>query len=243
MSSFDSVRDGHGRFALAVDLRQPRPEAVERGERVLDIHRRAAPDQRADIAGVAIGRTGDQPLDHGRRREHRAARPGREQLEDFLRLEAAALRRHLHAEPRDVRHDVDAGAVTHRRGMQDGVARRDRVDLGGIGMACPVEIAVREHGAFRPPGGARGVEQPSEVVAAARRHVGGVGGEQRLVVGAADGDQVLEAFGRVRRQSHRRDRARRNTRARRNAPECSRARHRAAWHWPAPPQDPACQMP
>ena len=89
------------------------------------------------LSASAIGRTVDQALDHGRRREHRDARPGVEQREDLLRLEAAAFRHHLHAEPRDMRHDVEAGAVAHRRGVQDGVARRDRIDLGGIGDGSP----------------------------------------------------------------------------------------------------------
>ncbi len=191
--------DGHRRLALPVDLRQPRPEAVERGQRILDIHRRAAPDQRADVFGVDIGRTGDQALDHGRRGEHRHARPGIEQRDNLLRLEAAAFGDDLHAEPRHVLHDVDAGAVAHRRGVQDGVARRHRIDLAAIGQTRSHEIVVREHGALRPPGGARGVEQPGQIVARACNERRRIGGKQRLVAGAADGDQVFERFGRVRR--------------------------------------------
>ena len=34
-----------------------------------------------------------------------------------------------------MRHDVEAGAVAHRRGVQDRVAGRHRIDLGGIGVA------------------------------------------------------------------------------------------------------------
>ena len=54
MSCFDSVGDRHRAFALAVDLREPRPEAVERLQRVLDIHRRAALDDGADVVGSDI---------------------------------------------------------------------------------------------------------------------------------------------------------------------------------------------
>ena len=60
MSCFDSVVMVIGALALAVDLRQPRAEAVERRQRVLDIHRRAAPDQGADVVGVGI-RPGSRP--------------------------------------------------------------------------------------------------------------------------------------------------------------------------------------
>ena len=68
-------------------------------------------------------------------------------------------------------HDVEAGAVAHRRGMQDGVARRHRIDLAAIGEARHHQIVVREHGALRPSGRAGGVEQPSEIAGVARHHV------------------------------------------------------------------------
>ena len=73
--AFRQRRNRHRRFAEAVDLREPRAKAVERGQRVLDIHRRAAPDQRADILRVRLRRTRHQALDHGRRGEHGDARP------------------------------------------------------------------------------------------------------------------------------------------------------------------------
>src|SRR5712691_21235 len=57
--------DRHRTFALAVDLRQAIAEAIDRFARILDIHRRAAPDQRADRGRIAIGAALDQALDHG----------------------------------------------------------------------------------------------------------------------------------------------------------------------------------
>ena len=54
----------------------------------------------------------------------------RNRPEDFLRLEAAGFRHDVDAAPHDVRHDVEAGAVAHRRGVQDRIAGRDRIDLG-----------------------------------------------------------------------------------------------------------------
>ena len=227
-------RDGHRRLALAVDLRQPRAETVERGERVLDIHRRAAPDQSTDVVGVRLGRAFDQPLDHGRRGEHRHALVRAKQREDLLRLEAAGFRHHLHAEPRHMRHDVEAGAVAHRRRMQDGVARRHRIDLGHVGEARGGEHAMRQHRALRPAGGAGGVEQPGEIVAGARHGIDGVGSKQRLVVAAADDDHVLERSAARAAPARRRGRARRSRRARRSDRGCSRAQRRAAWRWPAP---------
>ena len=52
--------------------------------------------------------------------------------------------RNVDAEPRDGRHHVGARAVAHRCCVQQRVARRNRVDLGGIGVARGRENAVRE---------------------------------------------------------------------------------------------------
>ena len=68
-----------------------------------------------------------------------------------------------------MRHHVEPGAVAHRRGMQDGVAGRGGIHLGQICKARLREIAMGEHRAFRAARGARGVEQPGEVVAVTRR--------------------------------------------------------------------------
>ena len=67
---------------------------------------------------------GSRPAaDHGRRREHDvAARRGK--LENFLRLEAAAFRHDVDAASHDMRQDVAAGAVRHRRGVQERIAGR-----------------------------------------------------------------------------------------------------------------------
>ena len=186
------------------------------------------------FAGSAVAPTIDQPLDHGGRGEHRHARPGGEQAEDLVRLEAAGFRHHVDAEPRHMRHHVEAGAVAHRRGVQDRVAGRDRVDLGQIGKARLRQHAMGQHRALRPAGGAGGVEQPGEIVAVARRDRHRVGGEQRVVFGAADHDQAFEACRRVRRDLGVEARRTRSTRARRNARGCSQARARAAWRSPAP---------
>src|SRR3954447_2066868 len=82
-------RDGHRALALPVDLRQPRPEAVERMKRILDIHRGAAPHDGAQILRLRAAGEIDQPLDHRGRGKHRHAAPAREQAEDLVRLEAA----------------------------------------------------------------------------------------------------------------------------------------------------------
>ena len=190
--------DGHGRFALPVNLRQTRAEAIERGERILDIHGRAAPDQRADVVGIHIGRTGDQALDHRGRGKHRHARPGIEQRDDFLRLECATLRHHLHAQPRDMLHDVNAGAMTHRRGMQDGIPRCHRIDLAAIGEARHHKIVMREHGALRASGRSGRIEQPGEIASRARHNVDRICRKQHLVFRAANCDQPLETFRRMR---------------------------------------------
>ena len=96
-------------------------------------------------------------------------------------------------------HDVEPRAVAHRRGMQNGIALRNRIDLGAIGSAGDSNITMSQHRAFRLAGRSRCVEQPGEIVARARHDVDGVGGEQQFVVGAADRDHPLQRFWRMRR--------------------------------------------
>ena len=108
-------------------------------------------------------------------------------------------RYHVDAEPRDGRHHVHPGAVAHRRGVQQRIAWRNRIDFGGISLARGGEHLMAEHGALGPAGRPGGVEQPGEIVASARPDAHRIGGEQGLVGGAADCDQALEARRRVGR--------------------------------------------
>ena len=156
--------DGHRAFALPVDLREARAEAVERAQRVLDIHRRTAPDDGADMVGAALARMLDQPLHHGGGGKHRCPRPGVDQRENLVGIEAAGFRHHVDPGAHDIGDHVEAGAVAHRRCMQQRIAGRGPVDLIDIGFRHGREIAMRQHRALRPAGGAGGVEQPGEVV-------------------------------------------------------------------------------
>jgi hypothetical protein len=88
--------------------------------------------------------------------------------------------------------------MAHRRRVQESIARRNRIDLGGISVARSREHPVREHGALGPAGGPGRVEQPGEIVALAWPRADRIGGEQGLVLGAADGDEALESRRRVR---------------------------------------------
>src|ERR1700730_9783313 len=139
-------RDRHRAFALAVDLREAIAEAVDRLQCVLDIHRRAAPNQRADRGGIAIGAVLHKALDHRGGREHRGPRPVRKQRENLFRLEGARFRHDVHAETADMRNSVEAGAMAEGCRVHDRLAGCHRIDLGGVGVARPIEIAMREHG-------------------------------------------------------------------------------------------------
>ena len=83
--------------------------------------------------------------------------------------------------------------------MQERTAGRDGIDLARIGEARRRQHAMGEHGALRPARGAGGVEQPRQIVAAARPRCDRIGGEQRFVVAAADHDQAFQRRRRVRR--------------------------------------------
>src|SRR5262249_59407581 len=46
--------NGHRALALAINLGEPRPETIKRAQRILDIHRRAAPDDRPNVVWIAV---------------------------------------------------------------------------------------------------------------------------------------------------------------------------------------------
>src|SRR5439155_5898075 len=77
----------------------------------------------------------NEPLDHGRCREHRGTGPSIEEAKDLGGFEGAGFGDDVDTEPRNVGHDVEARAVAHGCRMHDGIARRDRIDLRGVGMA------------------------------------------------------------------------------------------------------------
>src|SRR5262249_14453134 len=113
---------------LAISRAEPRPETIRRAQRILDIHRRAAPDDRSNVVWIAVAARLDEPLDHGRRREHGGAWPSVEEAKDLGGLEAAGFGDDMDTEPRHVGHDVEARAVAHGRGMHDGIDEADRSD-------------------------------------------------------------------------------------------------------------------
>ncbi len=77
----------------------------------------------------------------------------------------------------EVGNGVEAGAVRHGRGVGNGVLRRDGVHVVEIGQPHGHEVAVRDHHALGPAGGAAGVEQPGGVGGRALGH----GGQARAV--------------------------------------------------------------
>jgi hypothetical protein len=129
---------------------------------------------------------------HGGCGEHREARPIAHHREDLVRLEAARLRDHVARAGRHVRQHPQPRAMAHGGGVQDRVARHDAVEIGEIVERHDGEVAVGQHGALGPAGGAGRVEQPGEVRGRDACHRDGLA-EQLAMVGAARLDHVLQA--------------------------------------------------
>jgi len=159
--------DRHRALALAVNLRKAWAKSVDGIARVGNVHRCAAPDDGPDVLRITLRLAFDQAFDHSRCREHRTARPRIEQAKHFFSIERARLRNHMHAKPCNVRHHVQSGAMTHRRGVQQRITWRDRVDLAKIGMACGRKHTMGQHRALRSAGGARRVEEPCKIAGVA----------------------------------------------------------------------------
>ncbi len=158
------ARDRHWRFALAVDLHEHRPEYGERLLQFLDVHRSAAVDDRAQVRKRRSRPLGldAQALHHRRREERGACGMAIAQIEKFARLESGRRRNHVPRRPGDVGQDVQAGAVRHRRGVQQARMLVDGVDVGEVGDRHREQVPVRKHGAFRSAGRSAGVEKPRE---------------------------------------------------------------------------------
>ena len=183
-------RDHHGAFALAVDLHEARPHHADGPLDVGGIHRRAAVHDglEAGAIGARRLRVVDQPLDDGGRGEHRQPAQCGRQLEDLRWIEPARGRDHVTRAGHHVRDGIEAGAVRHRRRVDDRVTRIDRVHVDEVGQAHRHQVAVAQHHALGFAGGAARVEQPRQVLGGARGDRRRREREQRFVIGPGDLD-------------------------------------------------------
>jgi hypothetical protein len=85
------------------------------------------------------------------------------------------------------RQGIEPGAVRHRRRQEMRVALVEGVDVGVVALAHEDEVAVAQHRAFRPAGGARGVEEPGAVGRQARLGAKRRCARQQRVIGSGAG--------------------------------------------------------
>jgi hypothetical protein len=156
------------------------------------------------MIGGREGRVGDEPRHHRGRREERHALPGREQRAHLGRLEMAARRNDADRSLGDMRQAIAAGAVRQRRGVQHGIGRHDRIDIGEVAQRAHQQVAVREAGALGPARRAAGVEDPGEVVGAAGNEVDAVACRKPPPGRVVGNDHLLEAWAALRQRRHRR---------------------------------------
>ena len=81
-----------------------------------------------------------------------------------------------------------------RRGLDEGVAGLDMIDVGEVGHGHGHEHAVGQDRAFGPAGGAARVEQPRGIGRRGGRHVDAGAGRHRLVGEIADAYDGLEGI-------------------------------------------------
>ena len=145
--------DRHRRFALTVDLREPRAERREGRAAIGDVHRTAAEHDafRCRSRRVSDLRSGEQALHHRRRGEEKARSHARSRSQISARIETAGFGYHVDRSGEDVRHHVESRAVRQRRRMQDRVARRDRLDVAQKARAHRPQVAVRDHHSLGRP--------------------------------------------------------------------------------------------
>ncbi len=122
-----------------------------------------------------------------------------DQREHLVRLEAAARGDDLFRRRGDVRQDVHTGSVRHRRRVDDAVVLGDVVDVDEVARRHRQQVAMAEHRALRPAGGAAGVEQPGGVFGCAGRDRHRFGGGELRIVRILDRDHGAQ-LGKLRAQ-------------------------------------------
>jgi hypothetical protein len=136
-----------------------------------------------------------EPGQHRRRGEQRNARMPADHLDYVGDIE---MRQHdLMRALQHERQRIEPGAMRYRSRQQMGVALVDPLDIGVIALAHEEEVAVAQHGALRPAGRARGVEQPGAMVGGARLGQDRLGGEQRSVFGGPGRDHRMKRVDRA----------------------------------------------
>ena len=161
--------DGHGAFALAIDLHELLAHGVDGAAQVVHIHGTAAVDDGLEAVhiGTRAAHVLHQPVHHGGRRKQRQAAHVRGQLHQLGRIEPAGRGHHMARAAQHVGVVVQARAMRHGRGIDHGVAGLHVVHVGEVGHGHGQQVAVRLHHPLGPPGGARGVEQRGHVVGGA----------------------------------------------------------------------------
>ena len=158
--------DAHRRFTLAVDLHKTLAHGGDGVADIGEVHRPAAVDDGAQALAVLAAAFGgiDQPPHHRRRCEHHDIAKLPADVEHFVRIETAGFGNDVPATHTDMREMIETSAVRNRRCIQRHNVRCRRVDIGEIAQRRRHQIAMAQHHAFWPAGGAGGVEQPGEIV-------------------------------------------------------------------------------
>ena len=128
----------------------------------------------------------DHALDHGRRSKQRHLAHVLGQPEQLGGIEAMGGRHHMAGAAAHMDEVVQAGAVGHGRGIQRRIVGAHLIDIRGVAQRHGDQVAVGQHHALGAPGGARGIEQPGEVVILAGHRLFQAGptmaGRQRVAV-------------------------------------------------------------
>ena len=186
--------DGHRRLALGEELVEPRTPRLQRAAQIRDVHRTAAVGDGLQVRRVHVPGAGGvhQAREHRRRGEEAHPLARVHDRGDLVRREVPTLRNDVARRFRDMRQRIQPRAVGERRRMDEGVAGCDVVDVREVGHGHGHEHAVGQDRAFRPAGGAAGVEQPCGVGGLGVRHVHARAGGHRLVGGIVHAHHGVE---------------------------------------------------
>lgn len=157
--------DGHGRFALAINLDKPLPHHLQRPAHVGRVHGASAVNQGFEPIGAVacVFQMVHQALDHGRRGKQHQLPPALGRIHQLGRVKPARRRNQVASSPWHLCKVVQTSAMRQGRGVHQHIVRCGLVHTLVIAGHHGHQVAVAHHHPFGAAGGARCVKQPSQI--------------------------------------------------------------------------------
>ena len=166
MLLFAQARNAHRTLALPEKLDEDRPKRPEGLLLLLHVHGTTSIEDRVEAREIVVGpgRALRQHVHHRRGQEHGGHAIALNGLEDPRRIERPRGGKRAGRAPGQVVEDRAARPMRDGRGVEQDIRRHGRVDVEQEQLDHREQSPLGQHRALGPPGRARRIEQPRQVV-------------------------------------------------------------------------------